>query len=568
MEKQIKREAIAKRSGITWKDILFYSLGDFGICFVFAVANSLLSTYYDNCLMFNPYFVIIVFLIARVWDAINDPIMGRIADKMKPNKHGKYKRWLFYMCLPLAVATVLMMLQKGPAELVENINTCWWQYIVAGLTYILYGMVLTAIQIPYGSLVNVVTADAKERSKLSIARGVAGNLGGLPVLAVKSFCIVEKGTPGAEGGFAWKPMIIGVAILGVFSAFFLFLCYKFTKERNIAKPAIKEKGSFKKAIGRITHSRSMLSICVIAVLIAGSSMFSSISSVFVSKDFFEMTGFLTILPDILNIAGIFITMFIVPFFANKFGKKEATTMGIFFCVAVYSLQMLIILTPHETATYPYYLYVTCNFLSGLGSGFFNLLLWSMVGDAVDDIYIRTGVREDGTSYSILMFSRKIGQTVAFCVGQGVLIAIGYVASKSLTADQKMLFWFLSTGIPLVCFTIGALLFIFWYPISKKRLEEIQDVKNEALKAEEKGKKLTELPFAYDISINQIKSIDKGFRQFEVNFSHLHHRYYYYVFVNNKEAKTKNEFIEIARKKFNSYVKEGKLNKYVEANIAR
>ncbi|MCQ2796213.1 MAG: glycoside-pentoside-hexuronide (GPH):cation symporter [Bacilli bacterium] len=487
MEQSISRKTIASRSGLKLKDYLFYSLGDFGNCFIFAVANSLLNKYYTNCLMFNPLYIIIIFAIARIWDAVNDPIMGRIADRLPPNKHGKYKRWFLYMVLPYAVATILMVVQWGPQSLVDGFNSCWWQYVLAGFTYILFGMCMTSIQIPYGSLASVVTADAHERGKLSIWRGVAGNLGGLPVLAVKALCIGEKSEE-APGGFYWQPMIIGVSVLAVFAITFMLICYFGTKERNISKPAPREKGAFKKAIGRITHNRAMLSICVIAVILACGSMFNGVLSVYVSADFFNMTGFFTTLPDILNIVGIFLTMFIVPILSKKLGKKEATTCGAIFCVAVYIAQLFIYFMPRTESTAPYYLYVVCNFLCGLGSGFFNLLLWGMVADAIDDIHIKTGIREDGTSYSILMFSRKIGQTVAFCGGQGILLGIGYVGSQHLSEGQAAMLWFLSTGIPLVAYAVGTILFIFWFPISKKRLEEIQDAKEILLAKEEREMK--------------------------------------------------------------------------------
>lgn len=486
MEQTISRKTIASRSGLKIKDYLFYSLGDFGNCFIFAVANSLLNKYYTNCLMFNPVYIIIIFAIARIWDAVNDPLMGRIADRLPVNKHGKYKRWFLYIVFPYAAATILMMIQHGPQSLnwVTSFNDVWWQYVLACITYIFFGMCMTAIQIPYGSLASVVTADAQERGKLSIWRGIAGNIGGLPVLIVKALCIGEKSEQ-APGGFYWMPMIIGVSVLAVFAITFMLICYFGTKERNISKPAPREKGAFGKAIGRITHNRAMLSICVIAVILACGSMFNGVLSVYVSADFFNMTGFFTTLPDILNIVGIFLTMFIVPILSKKFGKKEATTMGAIFCVAIYIAQLFIYFMPRTESQVPYYLYVVCNFLCGLGSGFFNLLLWGMVADAIDDIHIKTGIREDGTSYSILMFSRKIGQTVAFCGGQGILLAIGYVGSQKLTEGQSMMLWFLSTGIPLVAYIVGTLLFIFWFPISKKRLEEIQDAKELLLAEEEK-----------------------------------------------------------------------------------
>lgn len=492
MAQVISRKTIAEHSGINWKDIMFYCFGDFGNCLVFACANVLLNKYYTSCLMFNPAYIIIIFAVARVWDAINDPIMGRIADKMKPNKHGKFKRWFLYISIPYAIATVLMFCQWGPAA-VDGISAAPWQYVLAGFTYILFGMCMTAIQIPYGSLASVVTLDSKERSKLSIARGVAGNLGGLPVLAVKALAFkTNEETGGSVVDF--KPLIIGVSILAVFAVIFMLLCYKGSKERWTPEPAPKEKGAFKKAIGRIVHSRSMLSICVISVIVAGGGMFKSVITPFISADFFGYDGAMTILPDVFDGVGIAVTMFLVPAVSKKMGKKESAAAGLYFATLINALIMMLffmidfdIYGEAKNATAPYIIYVVGNFLSGLGAGFFSCLLWGMAADAIDEIQINTGIREDGTSYSIMMFSRKIGQTVAFCGGQAILLAIGYTGGIALDLQQKTTLWFIAMGTLIACYGVGALLFTFWYPIDKSRLEEIQDEKEIMLATAEKKK---------------------------------------------------------------------------------
>jgi len=485
---KISRAEIAKHSGITWKDILFYCFGDFGNCLIFAVANVLLTKYYNDCLLFNPVYVIIIFVIARVWDAINDPIMGRIADRMKPNKHGKFKRWFLYISFPYAIATVLMVIQQGGFV---GANVPWHAYVIAAVTYICFGMCMTAIQIPYGSLASVVTLDAKERGKLSIARGVAGNLGGLPVLIVKAFAFDFDPTTGKD--VRWLPLVIGVAILAVFSIVFMLLCYYGTKERVTPKEVPHEKGAFRKAIKRITGNRAMLSLCIIAVIVAGGGMFNSVVSVFVSMDFFGAKGVGTILPDIFDGLGIVFTIFLVPLFMKKFGKKESVSMGLLFATAIQVVQIFIVLMDRSNQG-PYILYVTTKFLCGLGAGFFNSLLWGMVADCCDDIQIKTGIREDGTTYSILMFSRKIGQCIAFVLGQVILLVINYYGFKKMgqkldVGAQNMLF-LLATIIPLCCYGAGALLFIFWYPINKRRLEEIEDAKEAMLEKEAKAKQVT------------------------------------------------------------------------------
>lgn len=493
MAQVISRKTIAKHSGINWKDIMFYCFGDFGNCLVFACANVLLNKYYTNCLMFNPVYIIIIFAIARIWDAVNDPIMGRIADRMKPGKHGKFKRWFLFMSIPYAIATVLMFCQNGPA-VVESMTAAPWQYVLAGFTYILFGMCMTAIQIPYGSLASVVTLDSKERAKLSIARGIAGNLGGMPVLAVKALAFKNNEQTGAPE-VRWTPLIVGVAVLAAFAIIFMLICYKGSKERWTPDPAPREKGAFKKAIGRITHSRAMLSICVISVIVAGGGMFKSVITPFISADFFGYEGAMTILPDIFDGVGIAVTMFLVPVVSRKMGKKESAAAGLYFATLMNALMMFIffmvkfdVFGEAKNATAPYILYIVGNFLSGLGAGFFSCLLWGMAADAIDEIQIKTGIREDGTSYSIMMFSRKIGQTAAFCGGQGILVAINYVGTNVLDMQQKTTLWFVAMGVLIACYGIGALLFTFWYPIGKARLEEIQDEKEIMLAAAE-GKKV-------------------------------------------------------------------------------
>jgi len=114
----------------------------------------------------------------------------------------------------------------------------------------------------------------------------------------------------------------------------------------------------------------------------------------------------------------------------------------------------------------------------------------MVADCIDDIEIKSGIREDGTSYSILMFFRKIGQTFSFVIGQAILIAIGYAGTQKavLSYAQKTGMWFSANAVLIACYGIGALLFTFWYPINKTKLEEIQDAKELMLEKKAEAEK--------------------------------------------------------------------------------
>lgn len=156
-----------------------YALVDTAGCLIFSLVTTLLQKYYTDILHLGPLFIMLMFMGARIWDAINDPIMGRIADTAKPGKFGRYRPWLLYAAAPLALSGVLMFVKfPGMGEEDHLVGTA----IYATCTYILFGMIYTVLQIPYGSLASVVTTDDGERNKLSVFRSIGAALGSIPVL--------------------------------------------------------------------------------------------------------------------------------------------------------------------------------------------------------------------------------------------------------------------------------------------------------------------------------------------------------------------------------------------------
>lgn len=104
---------IAQTSGLVKKDYIGYALGDFAGCMAFATVTTLLQRFYTDVWGLSPLFILIMFMAARVWDAINDPIMGRIVDTRKPDKRGRYRIWMKWVAIPLAIVTVLMLDRKS-----------------------------------------------------------------------------------------------------------------------------------------------------------------------------------------------------------------------------------------------------------------------------------------------------------------------------------------------------------------------------------------------------------------------------------------------------------------------
>ena len=228
---------ISRTSGLKLKDYAGYAMIDTAGCLVFALVTTLLQKFYTDIFHISPLFIMIMFIIARVWDGINDPIMGRICDTVKPSKWGRYRPWILYAALPLSISAVLMFRKfPGIGEEGSYTATC----IYATCTYIFFGMAYTVLQIPFGSLSSVVTTDAHERSKLSVWRSIGAALGSIPVLLIASFAYEDRldaaGNPviGENGkvitDMQYEPVIKGVVIMAVVSFVMLIIAFLLYKE--------------------------------------------------------------------------------------------------------------------------------------------------------------------------------------------------------------------------------------------------------------------------------------------------------------------------------------------------
>ena len=194
--------------------------------------QSVLQKYYTDVLGIGVVSIMVMFIIARVWDAINDPLWGRIIDRIPPAPDGRYRRWLKTLAVPVALSAVLMFVKiPGLSE---------GGYLAyAYVTYILFGMLYTGINIPYGSLAQVITSDDRERSSLSVFRSIGSTFGAMPAMLLISFCYVknENGT----SVMSYGKILTGAAVIAALSVAAYLLCYRWTTERVPTKPAPKEK---------------------------------------------------------------------------------------------------------------------------------------------------------------------------------------------------------------------------------------------------------------------------------------------------------------------------------------
>ena len=493
---------IAKSSGLKSKDYVAYALGDTGCCLVFGLVTTLLQRYYTDVLLLHPLYIMLMFVAARIWDAVNDPIMGRICDTIKTSKWGRYRPWFLYGSIPLALSGVLMFINWWGADIVPgSVGVS----VYAAVTYVLFGMCYTVIQIPYGSLASVVTLDDKERSNLSIWRSVGAAVGSMPVMVIGMVAFkASKGTPGeadyVEGGVNYTILIIGVVVLCVLGLAMLLLAFFGNKERVKAVDVKVEKGATIKAFKKLFKSKSLVAVSLASMLLLAGQMFIQSFYSYLINFYFHKEGIWTMLPTVFTYLPMAVLMFFTPKLVKKFGKKEVSGIGmIVSTVANLIMFFLLFMGPGSAALY---LFMALCLVSGIGLNFFVLQVWAMATDAIDEIEVKTGSREDGTAYAFFMFFRKLGQAISAIAVGATLLAMGYyetvsAGSFSFSDGQLRLMFILSTIIPAAMFGVMAVILLIIFPLSKKKVADLQVMKEERLRQEVENAEQTDAEVVSD-----------------------------------------------------------------------
>lgn len=483
----MEQSFIARTSGLKAKDYFGYAMVDAAGCLVFSLVTTLLQKFYTDIFHLSPLFIMLMFIAARIWDAINDPIMGRICDTVQPSRHGRYRQWFLYVAAPLAVASVLMFVKwPGLGEEGNNLLTC----VYASVTYIAWGMIYTVLQIPYGSLASVVTTDATERSKLSVYRSIGAALGSIPVLLIASFAY-EKRLDAAgnvvigENGKAitdmlYAPVLMGVIIMAVCSMLMLLVAFLWNKERVKTKPQPKTKGAAMRAMKQLFMSRAFVAISLVAMLLLAGQMFTQSFYTYLFDDYFH-ANWMNLATQACTYSPMLVLMFFLPKMARSIGKKEVCAVGV--AAAAAANLLLFFLRGMEPGILMWVFLGLC-FVSGCGLTTVVMQLWAMATDAIDDIEVKAHSRDDGTAYSVFNFFRKLGQVLAAICVNGALLAMNYRYEKGAvqTLANLKVMYDLATLIPAVLFGLMALILFVWYPLSKAKVAELQTQKEQTLKA--------------------------------------------------------------------------------------
>jgi glycoside/pentoside/hexuronide:cation symporter, GPH family len=436
------------------RDKLGYMFGDFGNDFFFILVANFLMVYYTDIYGVSAAFVGLLFLIARLWDAVADVTWGRFIDTRTPSKHGKFKPWIFRMSFPLVISGILMFVH------IPGMSNGFYE-AYAFVTYILWGTLYSTVNIPYGSMASVITNDPVERTTLSTFRTMGAMLASLIISAGGPLIIFRDNKADADG-FLMAAIIFGILSIACYMA-----CYKLSTERIVMPERTKTeaKGGTGKTIKGLLKNKPLMTILIASLLFMMCTMLVGAVNVYLFKDYFGNAAALSIV-GIIQTLTVFIAIPLIKPLVAKYGKKEIAAVGMLLAGIMY---ILLFFLPGLSTN----LFITLVAIGMFGFAFFNTVVWAFVTDVIDYHEYLTDLREDGTVYSIYSFARKVGQAIAGGIGGFAIAAVGYDATREVQSQNTLDgIYTLGTLVPGIVYILIFLILVFLYPLSKQRLNQL------------------------------------------------------------------------------------------------
>ena len=434
--------------------VICYGFGDLASQFVWTFVGSYLTIYYTDIVGLAPAIVSVIMMGARIWDAVNDPMMGAIAERTR-SKFGRFRPYIAFGCPFLAIFAVLTF--TNPFGGGSAAGAIW-----AAVTYIIAGMLYTLVNIPYAALSGVMTEDANQRNKINTSRNIGMNLGMVIVNALSAGLALRFSGEGAEvaNGHGYMMTALIYAIISIP----LFLIVFATAKEKVQPMHGTQAFSFKDTVNNLVRNKYLMIITLIMLLQMTAFMGRiAVTSYYViyCLGSFTMIALIMTIPSLGGIIG----SFFVPFFAKRFGKR-AVLMGSMLIQAVGLL--VIYFAPFDNITM---VLVGC-WIFGLFNVGFPMTL-SMVADSVDYMELKTGIRTDGTAYATYGLATKVGNAIGGSIGVLLLAAFGYVANAEQTAEAMNGINIVVNLIPAILFILGAAACLLW-DMSDKDADEIRE----------------------------------------------------------------------------------------------
>jgi len=448
-----------------------YGFGDMSSSMFWKLFSYFLPFFYSNVFGLSLADAGVLMLVTRIWDAVSDPMMGIIADRTK-TRWGKYRPYLLFFAIPFAVCGILLFTTP------ENGKTVW-----AYVTYLLMMTVYTGINVPYGSLLNVMTADSDEKSVLSSYRMFFAYGGSfIALFAWEPLCnmfdktrMVTEGTAGLEAistnPDAWQNAMI---VIGTCCLVLFILSFLLTKEHVKSESTV----SVGKDLSLLLRNKPWW-ILIGAAL--ASNLFNTVRGTttayffadyiqqLVSLDgkwaFLVSAGIFLSIGEIANMVGVVLA---VPM-SKHLGKKSTYIISM---AALIGLSIAFFFLPATAGGY--WAMLAFQIVISTFTGVISPLVWSMYADVADYSELKDGTASTGLIFSSASMAQKFGGAFGGAAVMWMLAAFGYDTAAGAVQTETAI-----TGLRVLMSWVPAavaalsILVVWFYPLTKKKMEGVQ-----------------------------------------------------------------------------------------------
>ena len=448
-----------------------YGFGDMSSSMFWKLFSYFLPFFYSNVFGLSLADAGVLMLVTRIWDAVSDPMMGIIADRTK-TRWGKYRPYLLFFAIPFAVCGILLFTTPENGKVV-------WAYV----TYLMMMTVYTGINVPYGSLLNVMTADSDEKSVLSSYRMFFAYGGSfIALFAWEPLCnMFDKTRVAVEGASglaaistspdAWQKAMIVIAAC----CFVLFiLSFLLTKEHVRSESTV----SVGKDLGLLVRNKPWWLLIGAAL---ASNLFNTVRGTttayffadyiqqLVSLDgrwaFLVSAGIFLSIGEIANMVGVVLA---VPM-SKHLGKKSTYIISM---AALVGLSIAFFFLPATAGGY--WAMLAFQIIISIFTGVISPLVWSMYADVADYSELKDGTASTGLIFSSASMAQKFGGAFGGAAVMWMLAAFGYDTTAGVVQTETAItgLRILMSWVPAAVATL-AILVTWFYPLTKKKMEEVQ-----------------------------------------------------------------------------------------------
>lgn len=400
-------------------DKISYAAGDFGCNMSFALAGTWFTLFWTQYMKIDSLLFAGLLVALKIWDAINDSIIGTYMDASNKNyKLGKFKHFINVGSYGLAISASLCFLPVPNAPEIVKIILCLVGYVAWDAFY-------TIVNVPYGSMLSVITADPGQRAQLGAWRTLGSMAAAIPMGVVLPMLCYDE-----QRNIMGTRLFIVALLLG----FIGWLAFKFMIKTTVQRvetpnPEESEKFNILQSIKDFMSNRPALGATMLPVSMFLGTYGAATATSVMFQSYFQNTK----ISGLIVLIVVLPMILFIPFVKKitvKYGKKEASAFGMIFSIIACVAMLIVPIKPDNSGIL---IFMILQIINGLGMGFGNIVGNAMMADAIDYNQWKTGKREEGITYSLHSFFRKAAQGIGPSLGLVLMVMLGY--NEQLGADQ-------------------------------------------------------------------------------------------------------------------------------------